>query len=100
MWNAKLEMLENSIYLPFFDIISTIHVIHDISRADRQDVINTLSQNLKLGGIFYIEEPVKKPHGILGDEIRALLFSAGLKEIESKETRSEYVGKYQKPEKC
>lgn len=79
-----------------FDIISTIHVVHDISPAERQDIVKTLSQKLKVGGLFFIREPVKKSHGMPVEEIRTLLSGAGLKEIEHKETKSEYMGKYQK----
>ena len=79
-----------------FDVISTIHVIHDIAPAERQDIVKTLSQKLKAGGLLFIRELVKKSHGMPVEEIRALLSGAGLKEIEYKETKSEYMGKYQK----
>jgi len=79
-----------------FDVISTFHVIHDITPAERQDIVKALSQRLKAGGLFFIKEPVKKSHGMPVEEIRALLSDAGLNEIEHKETKSEYVGKYQK----
>jgi len=79
-----------------FDIISTIHVIHDIPPADRQDIVKTLSQRLKVGGLFFIREPLKKSHGMPAEEIRALLSSVGLKEIEHKESKSEYTARYQK----
>jgi len=79
-----------------FDIVSTIHVVHDISPAERQYIVKTLAQKLKAGGLFFIREPVKKSHGMPVKEIRTLLSGAGLKEIEHKETKSEYVGKYQK----
>ena len=79
-----------------FDVISTIHVIHDIAPADRQDIVNVLSQKLKAGGVLYIREPTKQSHGMPVDEIRTILSSASLKENEYKETKSEYLGKYQK----
>ena len=79
-----------------FDVISTMHVIHDIAPADRQDIVMTLSRKLKAGGIVFIKEPTKKSHGMPVEEIRATLSKAGLKEIEHKETKSEYTGKYQK----
>ena len=79
-----------------FDVISTFHVIHDISPADRQGIVKMLSQKLKAGGLFFIREPVKKSHGMPVEEIRAILSDSGLKEIEYKETKSEYMGKYQK----
>ena len=79
-----------------FDVISTFHAIHDIIPAERQDIVKTLSQKLKVGGLFFIREPIKKSHGMLVEEIRILLSDAGLNEIEHKETKSEYMGKYQK----
>ena len=79
-----------------FDVISAIHVIHDIAPAERQDIVKALSQKLKAGGVLFIREPTKKSHGISVDEIQTILSLAGLKEIEHKETKSEYMGKYQK----
>jgi len=79
-----------------FDVISIFHIIHDIAPAERQDIVKILSQKLKAGGLFFIREPVKKSHGMPVEEIRTLLSDAGLNEIEHKETKSEYMGKYQK----
>lgn len=52
-----------------FDVISTIHVIHDIAPAERQDIVKTLSQKLKAGGLLFIRELVKKSHGMPVEEI-------------------------------
>jgi len=79
-----------------FDVISAIHVIHDVAPAERQDIVMTLSRKLKAGGLLFIREPTKKSHGMPVEEIRAILLKAGLKEIKHKETKSEYMGKYQK----
>ena len=79
-----------------FDVISAIHVIHDIAPVERQDIVKTLSWKLKASGILFIREPIKKSHGMPVEEIRALLSDAGLEEIEHEETKSEYMGKYQK----
>jgi ubiquinone/menaquinone biosynthesis C-methylase UbiE len=79
-----------------FDVISGIHVVHDIAPRDRQDIIKTLFLKLKPGGLFFIREPVKESHGMPVEEIRALLSGAGLTELEHKETKSEYMGIYQK----
>ena len=87
----KLDIPDSS-----FDVISTSYVIHDITPAERQDIVKVLSQKLKAGGLFFIKEPVKKSHGMPPEEIRALLSDVGLNEIEHKETKSEYMGKYQK----
>ena len=87
----KLDIPDSS-----FDVISTIHVIHDIALTERQDIIKALSGKLKVGGLLFIREPIKKSHGMPVEEIRALLSDAGLNELEHKETKSEYMGKYQK----
>jgi cyclopropane fatty-acyl-phospholipid synthase-like methyltransferase len=87
----ELDILNSS-----FDVISAIHVIHDIAPADRPGIIQALSQNLKAGGLFFIREPVKESHGMPVEEIRALLSGTGLKETEHKQTKSEYMGIYQK----
>lgn len=79
-----------------FDVISGIHVVHDIAPRDRQDIIKTLFLKLKPGGLFFIREPVKESHGMPVEEIRTLLSGAGVKELEHKETKSEYMGIYQK----
>ena len=87
----ELEIPDSS-----FDVISTFHVIHDIIPAERQDIVKTLSQKLKAGSLLFIRERIGKSHGMPVEEIRILLSGAGLKEIEHKETKSEYMGKYQK----
>jgi len=79
-----------------FDVISIIHVIHDINPGDRQGTIGALSRKLKQGGILFIKERIEKSHGMPVEEIRSLLSSAGLHETEHKGTKSEYLGKYQK----
>lgn len=79
-----------------FNVISAIHVIHDIAPVERQDIVKTLSQKLKAGGLLFIREPVKKSHGMPVEEIRTLLSGVGLNEIEHKVNKSEYMGKYQK----
>lgn len=79
-----------------FDVISIIHVVHDIAPSERQATVKTLSDKLKAGGLFFIREPVKKSHGMPAEEIRTLLSGAGLKEIEHRADKSEYIGKFRK----
>ena len=79
-----------------FDIISTIHVIHDITPEERQGIVKELSRTLKTGSLFFIREPTKESHGMPVNEIRTLLSGAGMIEIEYSETKSEYTGKYRK----
>lgn len=79
-----------------FDIITIIHVIHDIDPDERQDIVKVLSQKLKTGGTLYTREPVKVSHGIPAEEVRALLSAAGLQEVQCQQTKAEYMGKYSK----
>jgi ubiquinone/menaquinone biosynthesis C-methylase UbiE len=79
-----------------FDVISNIHVIHDIAPAERQDTVKALSRILRVGGIIFVREPTKKSHGMSVDEIRTLFSVAGLEEISYKERKSEYTGKYER----
>jgi ubiquinone/menaquinone biosynthesis C-methylase UbiE len=78
----------------FLDIITTIHVIHDIAPADRMPTIKSLSAKLKTGGRFFIKEPVKESHGIPVVELRKIFTRAGLKEIENHITKTKYTGTY------
>jgi len=79
-----------------FDVISVIHVIHDIAPAERQDIVSALSRKLKKDGTLFIREPIRKSHGMPVEEIRTLLSSAGLREIENTGSKSEYKGKFKK----
>lgn len=87
----ELDIMDSS-----FDVISTIHVIHDIVPAERQNVVSSLSRKLKTNGLFFIREPTKESHGMPVEEIRTLFADAGLKEIEYSVNNSEYMGKYEK----
>jgi ubiquinone/menaquinone biosynthesis C-methylase UbiE len=79
-----------------FDVISIIHVIHDIPPEDRQATVLALARVLKAGGRVLVREPTKKSHGMAASEIRRLFVTAGMVETEYKETKSEYIGRYQK----
>jgi ubiquinone/menaquinone biosynthesis C-methylase UbiE len=80
-----------------FDVISIIHVLHDIAPADRQATVQALSRVLKAGGRVFVREPTKKSHGMAVGEIRRLFAAAGLPETEYKEKKTEYIGRYRKP---
>lgn len=90
------DIRESDIPDSSFDLISTIHVIHDIAPAERAGIVNTLSHKLRAGGLFFIRERIGKSHGMPVEEIRALLLEADLNEIKHKVTKPEYIGKYQK----
>ncbi len=85
----KLDLPDSS-----FDVISTIHTIHDIAPVERQDIVNALSRKLKKDGTLFIREPIKKSHGMPVEEIQTLFSNAGLEELECNENKSEYKGKF------
>jgi len=87
----KLDIPESS-----FDVICTIHVIHDIAPEERQDIVNALSQKIKPGGVLYIWEPIKVSHGMPVEEIRKLLSNSGFKESSYKTTKLTFKGKFLK----
>jgi len=80
-----------------FDVISIIHVLHDIAPADRRTTVQALSRVLETGGRVFVREPTRKSHGMAVGEIRRLFAAAGLPETEYKETKNEYIGRYEKP---
>jgi len=87
----NMTLHENS-----FDVIVTVHVIHDIAPEERKDFIHALSKKIKPGGIFFIWEPIKVSHGMPVEEIRELLTRAGFKESSHQQTKSAYKGKFLK----
>jgi ubiquinone/menaquinone biosynthesis C-methylase UbiE len=87
----KLEIPNN-----FFDMIFTIHVIHDIAPEERQSTVDALASKLKPHCPFYIWEPTKISHGMPIEEIRELLSNAGLEEQTHEKAKSSYKGKFLK----
>jgi ubiquinone/menaquinone biosynthesis C-methylase UbiE len=83
----KLDIADNS-----FDVISIIHVIHDIHPEERQSIIDNLARLLDKNGKIFIREPIKESHGIPVSEILTLLKNSGLSEIHSEVAKSEYKG--------
>jgi len=83
----KLDTPENS-----FDIISIIHVMHDIAPGERQSITDRLARLLDKNGKIFIREPIKESHGMSVSEILTLLKNSGLSEIHSEVEKSEYKG--------
>jgi ubiquinone/menaquinone biosynthesis C-methylase UbiE len=79
-----------------FDVITVFHVIHDIPPAERPETVKAMARKLKKNGTVFIREPTKKSHGMSADEIRVLFSQAGFKETSRNESKSEYIGKFQK----
>jgi ubiquinone/menaquinone biosynthesis C-methylase UbiE len=80
-----------------FDVVYTIHTLHDIEPAERQGIVNAISGKMRPGAAFFVREPTKKSHGMPVEEIQTLLSNAGLKENEHNQIKSEYWGTFQKP---
>jgi ubiquinone/menaquinone biosynthesis C-methylase UbiE len=79
-----------------FDVVTAIHVIHDIDPGERQEIVHALSRKLADNGRFFIREPIKMSQGMPVEEIRSLLENAGLLEVSHTITGSEYQGKFEK----
>ena len=77
-----------------FDVISIMHVIHDIVPQERPDIIVALCRKLKKTGTLFLREPTRESHGIPVDEIHRLFQEAGLKETGYTLKKSEYMGIY------
>ena len=79
-----------------YDIVSIVHVIHDIEPELRQDTVNSLAAKLREGGRLYIIEPTKKSHGMPTEEIQTLMNNAGLVETDKTIKKSSYKGEFTK----
>jgi ubiquinone/menaquinone biosynthesis C-methylase UbiE len=79
-----------------FDIITMMHVLHDIEPASRQSVVNALAQKLKRDGSLFIREPIRKSHGIAVNELKSLLKKADFWELNHEQNKTEYQGRYLK----
>lgn len=66
-----------------FDLVTFIHVLHDIDPKLRQETVSTLVRLLKTGGRLCLMEPVSPSHGMPVEEIRSVVESAGLKITET-----------------
>jgi len=77
-----------------FDVISIMHVIHDITPQDRPGIVVALCRKLKETGTLFLREPTRESHGIPVAEIHNLFQKAGLKETGHTLKKSEYMGIY------
>lgn len=76
------------------DVISIVHVIHDIPPEQRQKIVQTLAEKLKAGGNLFIYEPTRPSHGMSVEEIKSLMTKAGLKEMKSIVKKTSYMGQF------
>jgi hypothetical protein len=78
------------------DLISIIHVIHDIPRAKRSATVQALSPLLKPGGRLWIWEPTRPSHGMPAEEIRGLMEKVGLREVSAEAQGNAFKGVFEK----
>ena len=76
----------------YFDAVAMHFMLHDIDKSERQEVVRALANKMKAGAKLFIREPTKECHGIRPEEIRELMSKSGLKETDSKATKSLMMG--------
>jgi ubiquinone/menaquinone biosynthesis C-methylase UbiE len=79
-----------------FDLISIVHVIHDIPRAKRAATVRLLGALLKPDGRLWIWEPTRESHGMPAEEIRGLMAEAGLREVSADEQGNAFKGVFER----
>jgi ubiquinone/menaquinone biosynthesis C-methylase UbiE len=90
------EITELALKPQSFDLVSIVHVIHDIPRAKRSATVQTLGALLKLNGRLWIWEPTRPSHGMPADEIRALMEKADLREVSAEVQGNAFKGVFEK----
>ena len=80
---ADLKIADNA-----YDIVVTHFVLHHIEKSERREKVHILGRKLKPRGHFFIRKPTGAGHGTSAAEIRAVMSSAGLRERESRLTKS------------
>jgi ubiquinone/menaquinone biosynthesis C-methylase UbiE len=79
-----------------FDIISIVHVIHDIHPRERESTVRSLAAKLKSEGRLFIYEPIRPSHGISIAEVKKLMKNAGLRDKKAILKKSSYIGQFDK----
>jgi ubiquinone/menaquinone biosynthesis C-methylase UbiE len=88
---TDLDLQEES-----FDMISIVHVLHDVVKDKRSGVVGTLGAILKPNGRLWIWEPTRESHGMPAEEIRRLMEEAGLREVSSEVRKNAFKGIFEK----
>jgi ubiquinone/menaquinone biosynthesis C-methylase UbiE len=97
--NARVlqgEITELDLPAESFDLVSIIHVIHDIAEDRRGATVQALWIVLKPEGRLWIWEPTRASHGMQAEEIRALMSRAGLREVSADIRANAFKGIFQK----
>ena len=76
----------------YFDAVAIHFTLHDIDESERKEVVRALAKKMKAGAKLIIREPAKECHGMRPEEIQELMSKSGLKETESKTTKSLIMG--------
>jgi ubiquinone/menaquinone biosynthesis C-methylase UbiE len=76
----------------YFDVVIIHFMLHDIDKSERQEVVRALAKKMKANAKLFIREPTKEYHGMRPEEIQELMVESGLKETESKITKSFFMG--------
>ena len=90
------EITEVDLKSQSFDLISIIHVIHDIPRARRSATVRALGVLLKPQGRLWVWEPTRPSHGMPAEEIRDLMGKAGLREVSAEVEGNAFKGIFEK----
>lgn len=83
-----------------FDIISIVHVLHDVRPEEREETVVVLARKLKAGGKLFLIEPTKPSHGMPVSEIEMLMKRAGLTELEKTVKKNSFFGAYARKKNC
>lgn len=81
----------------FYDILFIRYALHEIfpdSPDQREKIFLAAVEKLKNNGMMFIREPIKASHGMPVSEIKSLMLKAGLKEVSSRENKSEFRGTF------
>jgi ubiquinone/menaquinone biosynthesis C-methylase UbiE len=82
---VKGDALEAPFEPESFDLVSMVHVLHDITSESRAGVLDGLVRLLRPGGRMSLLEPTSPRHGIAPKEIEKLFSGAGLSHWEMKQ---------------
>ena len=86
------EITDLSLPQRSFDLISIIHVIHDIPKEKRAVTVRALADVLKPRGRLWIWEPTRQSHGMPAGDIRRIMAQAGLLEVSAETEGSSFKG--------
>jgi 2-polyprenyl-3-methyl-5-hydroxy-6-metoxy-1,4-benzoquinol methylase len=76
----------------YFDAVVIHYMLHDIDESERLEVVRALAEKMKKDAKLFIREPTKEGHGMSPEQIRELMSKSGLKETDSKTTKSLMMG--------